>query len=691
MLDAPLSFMSYDIEVLTPEDGTFPKSSDCPITIISLAFEPAYKGRDTLVLAAHSNTDAIVYKGLTLYEKEEDLLEGFLDIVEDYDPDIMESFNGSEFDNQYISDRMNICKVYNNISRNKRSWYGRFAQEKTTWTCQGRIILDLLPLVRKHLNPTEYKALTVPLKEHNLRYVAKNFLKLEKLDMKPSEMRSTWLGPDWLKMIIYAERDAVIVGELRREMQVLDKYIALSKASGALLQDILNGGQSTMIDNLMLRKFREVGRVAPMKPKYEEKYDPTGLKNLLDFDAKTKDARDMNEEEDEDEVKYAGGMVLIPIIGMHQYIIIMDFASLYPSIMRAFNLSPDTIYYIDGIAKFRMDFQGIVPNILEELYNNRVEFKREMKQTTDKDLLAILNLKQYAMKILLNSIYGYFGFSKSRLYEMSIAAKVTEEGRKALMLTKKTVEAHKGCVIVAGDTDSVMFTVVGCETFDQAREFAGIIHNEMLELLPKPMSLAFESFGARGIFQAKKRYAVYITEDGKKYKVKARGIEIRRRDWCSYTEETLTNVFDILLKEGDIMKAGEYAKSQVDRIAKLQSINDDPELISKLLLSKKFSKPIEQYKTKTMHIGAIQRALNRKETTFQLGDRILFYVVDKKTKKTCDCTEVAEYVIEKGLKISKEYYLNKQLIPPLNRIFKVLKYNYNTSLYISKQKTLFEY
>jgi DNA polymerase I len=357
--------------------------------------------------------------------------------------------------------------------------------------------------------------------------------------------------------------------------------------------------------------------------------------------------------------------------------------------MRAFNLSPDTIYYEGKVAKFRMDFPGIVPQILEKLYNERVEYKKKMKATKSKDEKNLYNLKQYGNKILLNSIYGYFGFSKARLFEVSIAAKVTEEGRKALLLTKETVENHGKCLVIAGDTDSVMFTIPECDTFEKAKIFATSLHDEMSKKLPAPMSLAFESFGKRGVFLAKKRYAIAITEDGKEYNIKYRGIEVRRRDWCEYVGETLTRIFDILLKDGDIQKAGKYAKDQIDRVANLINVSDDQDLMSKLVLSKKYTKPIEQYKTKTMHMEALKRAKKRGESDYLLGDRISFYVVaGRKKAKISALTEVVEYVLENNKPINKEYYIGKQLKPPINRIFNVLKFDIVRQRYETSQMLL---
>jgi DNA polymerase I len=667
--DMSYRLMGFDIECLPKRNGGMPKAEDNdPIIIISMAFDPPYQGQDSIVLTDKEYSEKC-------------LLKQFLDVIKDYDPDFLIGYNINEFDIPYIDARLNYHSIYNDIGRNKRGWFIRQNLEKNTIGIPGRIVVDLLPLVKKHANPTEYKDLKHPLKLHSLKHVSEQLLDIHKLDVKPSQMRSIWESDNYQPMIDYAERDAVLMIELYHKLQVVDKYIALSQASGALLQDVISGGQTSMIDNLFIRQFQMFNRVVPMKGSWDDSDDL-----------------------DDENTKYEGAIVLKPKIGLHENIGILDFKSLYPSIMIGFNLSPDTIYYEEGIAKFKdkSEMVGIIPVILQDLYDRRFIYKKAMKSTTDKREKSLLNLKQYAMKILLNSIYGYFGYTKSRLFEVSIASKVTEEGRNALTLTKKVIEEYPGCRVIAGDTDSVFITSDLYKDYNSMVEFGKVIQKRMEELLPDPMSLAFEAFGSRGFLQAKKRYAIRITEDGKNYTMKYRGIETRRRDWCQYTEDTLASTLEMLLMDGDIKKAGEYAHGRIERIRGLRNVSDDPELMEQLILTKKWTKPIDQYKVKMMHIGAIQRALERGETEYSLGDRIAYYVVDKyrnvadfiesDKSKPSDLasgnTEIVEYVIEHNIQIDKNYYINKQLLPPLSRIFDILQYDVNKGKFMVKQFTL---
>ena len=658
--------MGIDIETLPPESGRMPTADKDPCIIVSLSFDPPYVDNSTIILthrSDHGNGETLT-DGILYYHDEESMLYGLLDVVKDYDPDVICTYNGNAFDFPYLDTRMKLYSIFNTIGRNNRGWQIREQRvDKITCYIPGRIVIDLLPMVRKHVNSTEIKGLK-PLKQYNLGYVAHELLDIEKGDVKASQMRGLWLGDKWMDLIAYARRDAELNIALLNKLNLLDRYIALSKASGVLLQDAINGGQTTLIDSLILREFKIHNRVVPPRKDWDD--------------------------ESSDEVLYEGAKVLDPIVGLHEGIIIMDFASLYPSIMRAYNLSPDTMTVIDGKPGFTKEVKGIVPGILERLYNERVAIKKEMKQETNKDRKNLLNAKQYAIKILLNSIYGFFGYTKSRLFEVAIASKVTEVGRDTIINTKGVAENVKGCVVIGGDTDSIFVRLPRDRNgFEDAKSTAKEISEKMGEILPDPMSLAFEAYGAKGLFLAKKRYAVRITEDGKEYTIKMRGIETRRRDWTEYTEETLSKVLDMLLINGDIKGAASYAMDQIYRIANLQSVSDDPDLMKKLLLSKKYSKPAEEYKTRTAHMEALKRYIEHKGEGIALGDRIPYYICDGRSDRISDRSEVADYVLMEGspVSIDKHYYINKQLIPPLERIFEVLKFNLRTGKFNAKQLT----
>jgi len=666
--DAPISYCSFDIECLVPPEGTMPTSDKDPVILISMAFSPQFEGNDRVVLS----TKPTNYQGcpVILCKDEHHLITTFLSLFNTYNPDIIAGYNTNQFDFPYLQGRCKVLGISPKCTRDNREWYIRNRFDGgVDVTITGRVVVDLLPIIRANYSLNRYNLAT-----------AASLVNYEKLDVSPKEMRNAYLGDyseSWDKVIAYSDRDAELVMKLLLDLKLVDKYIAISTVSGTLLQDVVNLGQTKLIDNLIIREFRKHGRVMNMRPKIED------------------------EDEDDGEVGYTGGSVLEPETGLHEHIITMDYTSLFPSIMRAYNICPTTIIkdeqcdekvVLGNNVEFSTKHVGIVPQILERLFNERVQYKTMMKTTKDTTLYNQYDNMQYALKILLNSVYGMFGFTRARLYDVDIASSVTYVARDTLLKTKTVIEENPNLRVIAGDTDSCMIKINNMEcTYDVAKNIAMDIHDKMAEILPPPMNLDFEAYSDRGVFLKKKRYAMRLVGPDGKFKLKMRGIETRRRDFTAYTVETLEQVISILLSTGDKKQAAAYANTQVARIKNLASINDDPELVKKLLLTKKFSRPIDGYKAMMPHIEAIKRAINRGEPAPSIGDRIAYYVIEGRSKKISDLTELESYAHDKGLGINKKYYLEKQLIPPINRIFEAIHYNWIKEESNSKQKTLFDF
>ena len=667
--DAPISYCSFDIECLVPPEGTMPTSDKDPVILISMAFSPKFEGSDRVVLS----TKPTNYQGcpVILCKDEHHLITTFLSLFNMYNPDIIAGYNTNQFDFPYLQGRCKVLGISPKCTRDNREWYIRNRFDGgIDVTITGRVVVDLLPIIRANYSLNRYNLAT-----------AASLVNYEKLDVSPKEMRNAYLGDyseSWDKVIAYSDRDAELVMKLLLDLKLIDKYIAISTVSGTLLQDVVNLGQTKLIDNLIIREFKKHGRIMNMRPKIED------------------------EDEDDDGVGYTGATVIDPETGLHEQIVILDYQSLYPSIMRAHNICPTMIIkdekcdqYVETVngVKFANKEPGIVPKILENLFNERVKYKKLMKESTNQADKDRYDNMQYSYKILLNSTYGFFGYQRSRLYDVDVAQSVTAVGRDTLLKTKTVIENNKkyDLKVIAGDTDSVFIKInkLNCD-YNIASKIATEIHDEMATILPPPMNLDFEAYSDRGVFLKKKRYAMRLVGPDGKFKLKMRGIETRRRDFTAYTVETLEQIINILLSTGDKKQAATYANLQVARIKGLASINDDPELVKKLLLTKKFSRPIDGYKAMMPHIEAIKRAINRGEAAPSIGDRIAYYVIEGRSKKISDLTELETYAHDKGLNINKKYYLEKQLIPPINRIFEAINYNWIKEESISKQKTLFD-
>ncbi|WP_410508903.1 DNA-directed DNA polymerase [Methanosarcina hadiensis] len=700
---APLRYLSFDIECL-PLDGGMPSPDVSPIIMISFSFEPEYKGHKTLILLAKPadgmNGDVWPCKDET------EMLNRFFEIFCEYDPDIVAGYNHQDFDIPYITDRVKALSAKGEsispvVGRDgSHIGYRRFGLITRT-EFKGRVVVDALPLVRRAFS----------LKQYTLRAVSKELLNREKLDVPPLEMEEHWndSGEKFIKFVDYARRDAELALELVHQLRLLDKYIALAQVSGSLLQEIVDGGQTSMVETLLLREFGLRERVILPKPGDElsaERYD-------MSSDLK-------------------GGEVLEPKKGLLENVLILDYKSLYPTIMMAHNLCYTTV-----VTRDRPDgdtikppsggefvppevFRGIVPSILEDLLNKRGETKKRMRKASDENEYRVLDATQLAIKILLNSFYGYSGYARARLYSLTLANAVTSFGRNNILNTRDLINNRIGKIILRdstallleeageissqdriielsvayGDTDSVF---VHCRSkgglsLEEISLIGDRISKIVSASLPDPMELEFEAIAKRAVLIAKKRYALWLFEpknSGWEDKIKVKGMETVRRDWCELTSITLNEVLKLVLVEGNVDRAVEHVRKVVSDVRNLDP-RKDTEIVEKLILTRTLTRKTDSYKNKQPHLTVAENLKKRTGVMPTIGTRIPFVIVAGKGLFV-DRAEDPDYVREHNVPIDVDYYVKKQILPPVERILEVFGVNVSSLDFDSKQKGLFDF
>ncbi|MDW7725891.1 MAG: DNA-directed DNA polymerase [Candidatus Methanoperedens sp.] len=673
--NAELRHLAFDIECL-PINGAMPQPETSPIIMVSLAFSPGFNGKSTLVLVGKNTDDG---GDVEACGSEEAMLKRFFGIIQEYDPDILVGYNSNGFDIPYIVDRVKALNrkkadIEPLMGRDGRHVYYRRVVNNTRITVTGRIIVDVLPLIRREFS----------LKRYTLKNSAKELLGMEKLDVPILEMESFWNegGEKLGKLIEYARRDSELALAFLLKLRLIDKYIALARASGTLLQDILDGGQTQMVENLLLREYMKHYRVLAARP--------TGDTNDGRFD-------------EEEELK--GGEVLSPKKGLLSNIVILDYKSLYPTIMMAHNLCYTTVIVDEepddvvvspsgGVFASSKVVKGIVPAILEYLLDRRQATRKKMK-TADEDEYRALDATQLALKILLNSFYGYSGYARARLYSIKLASSVTSFGRENILRTKALIEDELGEIIlhggaaytvdeakkngipgksvplsvVYGDTDSVFVHLLDNDVeLGEAeligKKIAGIVTSS----LQKPMELVFDSIGKRAIFIAKKRYAVWVFEKsdkGWKDEIRVKGMETVRRDWCGLTTRTVEKVLELVLKKGDVDGAVLHVRNTINSIRTIDA-RKDAELFDDLVLTRQFTKKVERYRSRQPHTTVVEK-MRKRGIIANLGDRIPFVILAG-NGLFVERAEDPEYAKENNLPLDVDYYVNKQILPPVERI-----------------------
>jgi len=672
---APMRIVAIDIEALPKDNGGLPTPDVNPIILISLEFSPPWRGQDNIVMVAKDI--GCPRHDVVCSDNETDMLKKLSFIVEEFNPDIIAGYNSNGFDLPYITTRAEILGVKLRFTRDGKAPYCRSFLGKYSVSITGRIVLDMLPAVKAI---DKYR-----LKSYKLSNVATEILHSEKLDVKPGEMRALWEGPGIAKFISYSRRDSWLVMKMIKDLKVMDKYLALSRASGAFLQVVVNGGQSHMIEARISRAFLLEHRVM-------------GTKTAMD-------------EDDMAAAAIKGAIVLDPTIGLTEDVDILDYKSLYPTIMMAYNLcytteirdeQPDCENLVSPSGgKFvpHSVYLGIIPRILKTLLAERIAAKKAMKTAATEDERDALDAKQQAMKILLNSFYGYTGYTRARLFSHVIANSVTSYGRENLLRTCSIVEEHAnfelegkkyGLKVVSGDTDSVFISITGGVDFETAKKIGKEVAKIITAGLPEPMELVFEAYAKRLLVVAKKHYAMYRFESPDKGVIKAKGIETVRRDWCNLTASTLTKCLELILIDGDTDKALDHARKALNDVK-----SPNPDTLKDLVLTRTLTMNPESYKQVQPHSELVKKLEARGVHKYVIGDRIPFIVIKgnhrrgKRKELMTARAEDPEYIVTHNLKVDTEYYVEKQLLPPLSRIFASFGIGTMDLMKKSRQQTLF--
>lgn len=663
--NAPLKYMALDIECISEEDR-IPIPEKDSIVIISLSFYPEYKNKKHLVLLAKPTK---IDHDVIGCSDEKEMLKKLLEIMNDYDPDILIGYNINNYDLPHLIKRLEILQLPRDLGRSEKNAFCHKLQAGYLPNISGRVVVDPYDILRR--DPW------VKFKRYDLGTVAKELLKIEKLEMNGvREMRKLWNGnsENIKRFVDYARRDAELAMKLITDKGLLDKFFELAKISGLVLQDTL-GGQTQRHECKLLHVFRDKKIMMPCKPeglelrkrKYER--ERLGLK---------------------------GALVLDPMIGLYTKgcILVLDFTSLYPSIIHNFNICPTTLltkdFSVDHIvspsgAKFVKPSvrEGILSVIVKELISTRAAVRKQIKIETDPEIKRIMNAKQLALKDLSNSLYGYTAYIRARLYVMDVANSITSIGRENIVNSKKLIEDNFPVKVLYSDTDSV-FIKTDIGDLEQAEEFGKKISSFVTNKLPG-LELKFEKLYKTFLILTKKRYAgwTFERENGKWIdKIEMKGIETVRRDWCSLTSDTMLEVLNILLKEQDVKKAARHVRNVVYNLSK----GLIP--LEKLTIVKGITKSLDDYDGVQPHVELAKKITQRDKTRGSMVGERLEFVIIRGNQLLSKRAEDPEYVREKSLEIDSQYYVENQLLPPLERIFDACGVSASELLEGSKQKSL---
>ncbi|KAI7899268.1 uncharacterized protein BX663DRAFT_522025 [Cokeromyces recurvatus] len=391
---------------------------------------------------------------------------------------------------------------------------------------------------------------------------------------------------------------------------------------------------------------------------------------------------------------------------------VLDFQSLYPSVMIAYNYcystclgrirkSEDNDLRFGVLDSFEpdketlndlKDYIHISPNgvmfvkpeirkstlakMLEELLDTRVMVKRAMKDyEDDPGLLRMLNAKQMTLKLVANVTYGYTSASFSgRMPCVEIADSIVATGREILERTIRLINETKdwGAQVVYGDTDSVFVYFPG-KSKEEAFKLGNEIANTVTRLYPTPVKLKFEKIYHPSVLLAKKRYVGFKYESSQNTTpiFEAKGIETVRRDGTAATQKILESSLKILFRTQDMSELKEFLYEEWTKILSNRVSLQD------FIISKEVR--MGTYAGQGPNGAVIARAnINldpRAEP--QYNERVPYVVVYRgPNARLRDKVVRPETLLnDSSLRLDAEYYIRKQVIPPLSRVFNLMGVN----------------
>ena len=617
---------NIDIEV--DSRNGFPKPDIATETVVSITIKT--NDDKTWIVGLKRLDKAIEPIGKVRYyccEDEEHLLATFIEYWNEIEPDIVTGWNVQFFDIPYLINR--ITNVLGEKEAKRLSPWKMFSfrnaiihgKVNQAVNLVGVSILDYMEM---------YKKFTYTQQEsYRLDHIAHVETGERKLDYSEFANLHTLYDNDFQTFIEYNVRDVELVEKIDEKMKLIDMVLALAYSAKVNYQDVFT--QVRMWDTMIYHHLRKKNIVIPAKR--------DGSKND----------------------QYSGAYVKEPIAGMHKWIMSFDLNSLYPHLIMQWNISPETLIKARWVEDERytgeFDLEsmldksadtsiavkknatvapsgeffdksklGFLPEMLEELYTERVEYKKKMieaqknleevgkvnavvegknylhkKYTND---IARYNNIQLARKVQLNSAYGALGNQYFRFYDLRLAESITKSGKLAIRWIEKRINAYMNDLlktenidyVIASDTDSIYVSFESLVNWSYAAKIMSnnsivnflnkVSNNKIIPFIDKSysdlakyvnaysqkMKMSREVIADKGIWTAKKRYILNVHDnEGVRYstpKLKMMGIETVKSSTPAICRTHLTEAIKIMMDgtQDDIYEFIESFKKEFEKL-----------------------------------------------------------------------------------------------------------------------------
>ena len=585
----------------------------------------------TLMIGERKSTDLIHY-----VKNESELLKAFLRWVEKIDPDIFIGWNVINFDFRFLQKKFDQLNIKFKVGRNASEPHWRQARDNTGrhfLLIPGRVVLDGIDTL---------KSATYSFSSFSLENVGSELLQRGKLIhadpdnhdplYKAKEIRRQFYE-DKATLAAYNLEDCQLVWDIFEHTHLIDFAIERARLTGLEMDRM--GGSVAAFDNLYLPRLHRKGFIAPNIGD-----SPGGL-------------------------SAPGGYVMNSQPGFYDSVLVLDYKSLYPSIIRTFKVDPygriaakqenesDVIPGYDGATFSRSE--NILPDIIKNLWQAR--------DVAKKDKNAALS---QAIKIIMNSFYGVLGTSGCRVHDSRLTSSITKRSHQIILETVSLIE-REGYSVIYGDTDSVFVYLK--KPCDQAT--ADKIGNVLVDKInaywkkklkekyniTSYLEMEYETHFIRFFMPtirgsekgSKKRYAGLIKDTNGQQKIIYKGLEAVRTDWTTLAKEFQQELYQ------RIFNGRPYEEFIRQTIESLKSGKCD----EKLVYRKRLRQDLNDY---VKNIPPHARAAIKAEHIFEKNGQPsryknaswIEYVITKNGPEVLECQQSP---------LDYEHYVEKQIVP----------------------------
>ena len=593
--------VALDIEVFSPVATRVPDPVEAPYEVICACLV-TNDGNDRILLLRRSGIKDGVERlppdtKVEFFEREEDLIAAIFDVLRDYP--FLITFNGDDFDLRYLANRAR-----------------KFGMSKSSIPIEiGRRVCLLKNSVHIDLYKFFYnRSIQIYAFNNKYRDVTLNEVGKALIDMPKIELEKHFSELDYSELAKYCYRDAEITFKLTSfsDNLAMKLILVLARISKMPMEDVSRQGVSRWIRNFLHFEHRRLGMLIP------------NTSDILALKGKTATTAIIKGK------KYKGAIVVDPVPGVHFNVAVMDFPSLYPSIIKIWNLGyqtmlcnheecrenlvPDTPHWV--CTKDRA-LESLLIGSLRDLRVDWYKPKSKDKSLSE-DVRNWYSVIQRALKVILNASYGVFGAESFDLYCPPVAEATAAIGRHSITLIVNKAR-ELGVEVLYGDTDSVFLKN---PTKTQIEELASWSEKEL------KMGLDVDKEYRYAVFSSRKKNYLGVLEDGN---VDVKGLTGKKKHIPNFIKDAFD---EIKVRLGKVKSSAEFetAKKDIKKIVlnrytrlKRREWNQLNDLAFHMVLG---NSPDQYKKTTPQHVRAA-RMLIKNGAELKAGDRISFVKVTK--------------------------------------------------------------